>query len=134
MQLCNFWIIKSAADLNILLLKFVLLCQVDIQESFPEDSSTFNFRGIIWESKRSWREQIFQAFKEPKMENFGNHGVTSGTCWVYYKPSVLSNSEVRTYDGIIRNNNSFLIFIILNNFLHENLIWILNHIGGIPFC
>ena len=91
-------------------------------------------RDNLGEQKVLKRADFFQAFKEPKMENFGNHGVTSGTYWVYYKPPVLSNSEVRTYDRIIRNNNSFLIFIILNNFLHENLVWILNHIGGIPFC
>ena len=29
-------------------------------------------------------ECIFQAFKEPKIQNFGNHGDTSGIYWVYY--------------------------------------------------
>ena len=42
-------------------------------------------------------EFIFQAFKEPKIQDFDNHGATSGIYWVYYKPPVLSYSEVGTY-------------------------------------
>ena len=34
---------KSAVELNILLLKFVLLCQVDIQESSPEEDAKLKF-------------------------------------------------------------------------------------------
>ena len=40
-------------ELNRLLLKFVLLCQVDIKESSGEDNAKFNFLEIIWESKVS---------------------------------------------------------------------------------
>ena len=42
-------------------------------------------------------ECIFQVFKEPKIQNFGKHGATSGVYWVYYKPPVLSYSDVGTY-------------------------------------
>lgn len=38
----------------ILLLEF-LLCHTDIQESYCENNTKFNFLGIIWESKMSWR-------------------------------------------------------------------------------
>ena len=34
---------KTAAELHRLLLKFVLLCQVDIQESSREDNAKFKF-------------------------------------------------------------------------------------------
>ena len=46
---------KSAVELNGLLLKFSMLCHVNIQESSREDSAAFNFLGITRESKRSWR-------------------------------------------------------------------------------
>ena len=44
---------KRAVELNRLLLK-LLLCHLDIQESNSEDSATFNFLEITWESERSW--------------------------------------------------------------------------------
>ena len=50
----NFQSMKSGVELNRLFLKFVL-CQVDIQENYSEDNAKFNFLGIIWESKMSWR-------------------------------------------------------------------------------
>ena len=87
---------KSAIELNILLLKFLLLCLVDIQESSREGNAKFNFLEIIWDSKRSWRVH-FQAFREPKIQNFDNCGATSRMYRVYYKPPVLSYSEVGTY-------------------------------------
>ena len=46
---------ESAVELNRLLLKFVLLRQVDIQESSCKVNVKFNLLWIIWESKRSWR-------------------------------------------------------------------------------
>ena len=46
---------KSAVNLDRLLLTFLLLCQVDIHESSLEGNTKFNFLGIFWESKRSWR-------------------------------------------------------------------------------
>ena len=67
------------------IIKILSLCFVDIQESSRE--------GVIWESKRSWRAH-FQAFREPKIQDFGNHGATSGIYWVYYKPPVLSYWEL----------------------------------------
>ena len=89
---------KSPVELNKLLLKFLLLYFVDIQESSHKDNAKFNFLGIILESKRSWTAH-FQAFREPKIQNFGNHVATSKIYWVHYKPPVLSYSEVGTYVG-----------------------------------
>ena len=40
----------------------------------------------------------FFRLSELKIQNFGNHGATFGIYWVYYKPPVLSYSEVGTYD------------------------------------
>ena len=60
---------KSAVKLSKPLLKFALLCRVDIQKHFCEDNAKFNFLGIVWVSKRSWRVHfptesliIFQVF------------------------------------------------------------------------
>ena len=67
---------KSSVELNRLLLKSVLLCQVGIRkESSRKDNAKFNFLGRIWESKMSWKK-IFKDFREPKIQNFGNHGAT----------------------------------------------------------
>ena len=84
---------KSPVELNRLLLKFVLLCQVDIQESSSKKNTKFRFLGRA----KGPRKCIFQAFKEPKFQNFGNHGATSSIYQIYYKPPVLSYSEVGTY-------------------------------------
>ena len=46
-SVCNFLTMKSAVELNILLLNFVLLCLVNIQESCREDNAKFNLLGII---------------------------------------------------------------------------------------
>ena len=45
---------KSTVELNRLLLKFLLLCYVDIQESSCKGNAKFNFLGIIWQS-RAWQ-------------------------------------------------------------------------------
>ena len=39
-------------------------------------------------------ECIFKAFKEPNIYNFGHYGTTFEMYWVYYKPLVLSYSEI----------------------------------------
>ena len=72
---------------------------MDIQESSREDSSKFKFLGVIGRAK-GLGECIFQTFKEPKIQNFGNQGATSRVYWVYYKPPVLSYSEVGTYANV----------------------------------
>ena len=64
---------KSAVKLDILL-KFLLLCQVDIQKGSLKDNTKFNFLWIIWESKRSL-ESIFLTFRVPEMQNFGPRDV-----------------------------------------------------------
>ena len=71
------------------MLRFILLPQVNIQESSHEDNGKFNFLEIFWEHNRSWRGQ---AYKEPKLQNFGNHDATSGIYWVYYKSPISSYS------------------------------------------
>ena len=95
---------------------------MDIQESSREDKAKLNFLGVIWESKRSWRAD-FQAFREPKIQNFGNHGATSGIYWVYYKPPILSYWEVGTYDKAfcscsIKPELPFIFFLHCHNFLN----------------
>ena len=57
-KICNILTMKSAAELNRLLLKFVLLCQVDSQGNFLEGNAKFNFLGTIWKSDRSWRVHL----------------------------------------------------------------------------
>ena len=47
MNFVTFLTMKKAAELNRLVLKLILLCQVDIQESSGIDNGTFNFLGII---------------------------------------------------------------------------------------
>ena len=66
---------KSPVELNRLLLKFVLLCQADIQESFREGNAK-----LFWLFGRAKGPGgcIFQAFEEPKIQNFRNHGATCG--------------------------------------------------------
>ena len=54
-------------------------------------------RGNLEEQKvLSWRAH-FQAFREPKIQDFGSLGATSGMYWVYYKAPVLSYIEAETY-------------------------------------
>ena len=66
---------KNSVELNRLLLKFVLSCTVGIQESSCKENAKLNFLGTKWESKMS-RKKIFQNFREPKIQNFDNHGAT----------------------------------------------------------
>ena len=58
---------KRAAELNRLLLKFVSLCQVNIQERSREDNVKFNFLGIIWGTKRSCRVHFLGFQKAEKL-------------------------------------------------------------------
>ena len=46
---------KNPVELNRLLLKFLLLCYEDFQESSRKNNAKFKLLGIIWENKRSWR-------------------------------------------------------------------------------
>ena len=62
---------ESAVELNRLLVKFVLLCQVNIHERSREDNAKFG-------RAKGPEECIFQAFKEPEIQSFGNHVATSG--------------------------------------------------------
>ena len=43
-----------------------LLHQVDIQKSSGKDNGTFNFLGIIWDSKRSYRVHFFRLSESLK--------------------------------------------------------------------
>ena len=47
----------------------------------------------------------FSGFPEPKIPNFGNHGWATSKYWVYYKPPVLSYSEVGTYAIVYQRNS-----------------------------
>ena len=79
---------RNAVKLNRLLLKFLLLSQVDVQENSSEENIKLNFLGINWESKRFWGAN-FQAFRKPKIQNSRKHGATSRIYYVYYKPPIL---------------------------------------------
>ena len=59
---------KSVLQLTRLLLKFLLLCCVDIQESFGKGDSKFNFLGIIWERKSSRRVHFFKLSESLKLK------------------------------------------------------------------
>ena len=50
-----------------------------------QKSSFEGYFGRVQDSE----ECIFQALREPKIQNFGNHGANSEMYWVYYKPPVL---------------------------------------------
>ena len=86
----TFWNMEIAVELNWLLVKFLLLCQVDIQKSSPEDNAKFNFLGIIWESKNT-PTAYFSGFRGPNI-----HIVSSCNSYVL-KRFVLRYSEVGTY-------------------------------------
>ena len=102
---------------------------MDIQESSREDSSKFKFLGVIGRAK-GLGECIFQTFKEPKIQNFGNQGATFRVYWVYYKPPVLSNSGFGMHDWIwsLRNPSEILqpsrkISLILSSLVRQNLVY-----------
>ena len=44
---------KRVVEMNRLVMKFLLLCYIDIQGRYCEDIAKFNVLGIIWESNRS---------------------------------------------------------------------------------
>ena len=43
-------------------------------------------------------ENALFRLSKSQIQNFNNHGATSRIYWVYYKPPVLSYSEVGTYE------------------------------------
>ena len=58
---------------------------------------------------------IFQAVKGPKIQNFGNQGATFWIYLVYYEPTVLSYSEVGTYeDGSLLSKETIKMLLILS--------------------
>ena len=59
---------ESAAKLNRLLLKLVLLCQVDIQESPREGNAKFNFLRIILVELKVTESAFFKLSKSLKFE------------------------------------------------------------------
>ena len=78
-------------ELNRLLLKFMLLYDVDFQQSSCKDNAKFNL--VQFRREKVLGEFIFRVFREPKIGNFldgGHHGATSGIYWVHY-------SKVETY-------------------------------------
>ena len=106
---------KGAVDLNRLLLKFVLLCHVDIRESSREENAKFNFLGIIWESKRSKRV-LFAGFREPKIQYFpsGIHNATM-VYRLQCKSLVLSYPEVGTFIIFINQSRFYDFFHVGNS-------------------
>ena len=74
---------KKVVELSLLIsvyltvIKILLLCWVDIQESSRRDNAKFNVLRVIWESKKFWKVH-FQAFRDPKIQNDSNHGTPPG--------------------------------------------------------
>ena len=59
--------------MNRLLLKFVMLWHVGIQEISPIDITKFNNVPVTWESKKSLKVH-FLTFREPKIQNLTSGG------------------------------------------------------------
>ena len=70
---------KFAVELNRVLLEFLLLCHVHIQESSPEENAKFNFLRIIWESKGP-EGSFFSVSKKLSSKN------PNPIYWLHYKP------------------------------------------------
>lgn len=73
-------------------------------------------------------ECIFQAFIDPRIQNFGSYGATSGIYWIHYKPPVLSYLEVVThsfsYVSLLRKLDFPLRCFLVNVFF----LWICSHL------
>ena len=122
---------KSAMELNRLWLKFLLLCYVDIQPSSWKGNGKFKFLGIILESKMSCRVH-FQTFREPKIQNFDHHGVICRIYWVFYKPPVLTYSEVGTYVSFLISSCLLInewIIVTLTNLIYTKFVKIFTNWG-----
>ena len=83
-------------ELNRLLLKIVLLCQADIQKSSRKGNAKFNFLGMIWESI-FLEGAFFRLSKSLKSKILATSVPTACYIGGYYKPPVLSYSEVGMY-------------------------------------
>ena len=59
---------ESAANLNRLFLKLVLLFQVDIQQSPREDNAKINFLGIILGDQKVMERSVFRLSKSLKFK------------------------------------------------------------------
>ena len=73
-------------------------------------------------------ECIFQAFIDPRIQNFSSYGATSGIYWIHYKPPVLSYLEVVThsfsYVSLLRKLDFPLRCFLVNVFF----LWICSHL------
>ena len=61
---------KSAVQLNRLILKFLSFCHVGIHESSCEGNAKINFLGIIWQRKHATKNHIFHLFGTRKYRLF----------------------------------------------------------------
>ena len=73
-------------------------------------------------------ECIFQAFIDPRIQNFSSYGATSGIYWIHYKPPVLRYLEVVThsfsYVSLLRKLDFPLSCFLVNVFF----LWICSHL------
>ena len=74
------------------------------------------------------QECIFQAFIDPRIQNFGSYSATSRIYWIHYKPPVLSYLKVVTYDfsyvSLLRKLDFPLRCFLVNVFF----LWICSHL------
>ena len=85
---------KSAVELNKLLLKSVLLCQGIFRKVLVKAMQNSTFRDNLGEQKVIETASGFQRLLN---EKFDKHSATFGIYWVYYKPPILSYLKVGRY-------------------------------------
>ena len=101
---------KSAVELNGLILKSVLLYQVGIQESSRKSNAKFNFLDITWESERSWRVHFprFQRVQNPKFLQLWCQ--LQNILGLLQTPPILSYFEVGTYAPFLCFSDLLVLF------------------------
>ena len=96
---------KSAVKLNrLVLLKFVLLCEVGIiQESSRKGNAKFNFLGITWGEQKVLKSALFRLSKSLKSKTFRTMVL----------PPVSSYSEIGTYAHLFSFSDLLALFYSL---------------------
>ena len=103
---------ESAAKLNRLLLKLVLLCQVDIQESPREGNTKFNFLGIILVELKVIESAFFKLSKTLKFEILAIAADMLRVTLGLLQTSRFRYPEVGTYVTLNKQQLLYLLFRI----------------------
>ena len=103
---------KNSVELNRPLLKFLLLCYVDTQESSCKDNAKFN---LI--EQKGPGEFISWDLKEPRTQKFLRQlqwSLLSRVYWVHYKSLVFSYLKVGTHENLQPNSKKIFSLMHLN--------------------